>query len=51
MVGWHYQLNGREFEQAPRDGEGQGNVGKKDFHDLSLKCKLLNLQSLFYLTF
>ena len=26
MVGWHHQLNGREFEQAPGDSEGQGNV-------------------------
>ena len=24
MVGWHHQLNGQEFEQAPGDGEGQG---------------------------
>ena len=24
MVGWHHQLNGHEFEQAPGDGEGQG---------------------------
>ena len=24
MVGWHHRLNGHEFEQAPRDGEGQG---------------------------
>ena len=23
MVGWHYQLNGHEFEWAPRDSEGQ----------------------------
>ena len=23
MVGWHHQLNGYEFEQAPGDGEGQ----------------------------
>ena len=22
MVGWHQQLNGHEFEEAPRDGEG-----------------------------
>ena len=22
MVGWHHQLNGHEFEQTPRDGEG-----------------------------
>ena len=24
MVGWHHQLNGREFEWIPGDGEGQG---------------------------
>ena len=27
MVGWHHQLNGREFEQIPGDGEGQGKPG------------------------
>ena len=26
MVGWHHWLNGHEFEQAPGDGEGQGNL-------------------------
>ena len=26
MVGWHHQLDGREFEQALRDGEGQANL-------------------------
>ena len=26
MVGWHHQLNGHEFEQAPGDGEGQGGL-------------------------
>ena len=26
MVGWHHRLNGREFEQAPEDGEGQGSL-------------------------
>ena len=26
MVGWHRWLNGREFEQAPRDSEGQGSL-------------------------
>ena len=26
MVGWHQQLNGQEFEQAPGDGEGQGSL-------------------------
>ena len=29
MVGWHHQLNGDEFEQAPGDGEGQGSVACK----------------------
>ena len=24
MVGWHHQLDGREFEQAPGVGDGQG---------------------------
>ena len=24
MVGWHYQLDGHEVEQAPGVGEGQG---------------------------
>ena len=24
MVGWHHRLNGHEFEQAPRVGDGQG---------------------------
>ena len=26
LVGWHHQLHGQEFEQAPGDGEGQGNL-------------------------
>ena len=26
MVGWHHQLNGHEFEQAPGYGEGQGSL-------------------------
>ena len=26
MVGWHHQLNGHAFEQAPVDGEGQGSL-------------------------
>ena len=26
MVGWHHQLNGREFEQTPGDDEGQGSL-------------------------
>ena len=26
MVGWHHPLNGHEFEQTLRDGEGQGSL-------------------------
>jgi len=26
MVGWHHQLNGREFEQVLGDGGGQGSL-------------------------
>uniref|UniRef100_A0A4W2FGE8 C-C motif chemokine n=1 Tax=Bos indicus x Bos taurus TaxID=30522 RepID=A0A4W2FGE8_BOBOX len=26
MVEWHHRLNGREFEQTLRDGEGQGSL-------------------------
>ena len=25
-VGWHHQLNGPQFEQAPEDSEGQGGL-------------------------
>ena len=26
IVGWHHRLNGREFEQAPGVGSGQGSL-------------------------
>ena len=26
MVGWHHQLNGHEFEQAPEVCDGQGSL-------------------------
>ena len=26
MIGWHYRLNGHEFEQTLGDGEGQGSL-------------------------
>ena len=26
MVGWHHQLEGHKFEQAPGDGEEQGSL-------------------------
>ena len=27
-VGWHHQLNGHEFEQAPVDGDEQGSLAR-----------------------
>ena len=41
MVGWHHRLNGHEFEQTLRDGEGQGSLvccsawGCRVGHDLA----------------
>ena len=26
IVGWHHQLDGHEFEQAPEIGDGQGSL-------------------------
>ena len=26
MVGWHHRLDGRELEETPGDGGGQGNL-------------------------
>ena len=26
MVGWHHQLDGHEFQQAPVVGDGQGSL-------------------------
>ena len=26
MVGWHHRLNGREFEETPGVGDGQGDL-------------------------
>ena len=26
IVGWHHRLDGQEFEQASRDGEGYGSL-------------------------
>ena len=26
MAGWHHPLDGREFKQPQRDGEGQGSL-------------------------
>ena len=34
MVGWHDLLDGPEFEQAPRVGDGQGGLVCCDSWDL-----------------
>ena len=28
LVGWHHRLDGRDFEQAPGDGDGQGSLAR-----------------------
>ena len=28
MVGWHHQLEGHEFEQAPGVGDGHGSLAR-----------------------
>ena len=51
MVGWHYQLFGHEFEQAPGVGDGQGSLACCS----SWGCKeldmteWLNWQSIFFI--
>ena len=46
MIGWHHQLNGHEFEQAPGDGEGQGSLaccspwGHKEVQVMSQRTRL-----------
>ena len=30
MVGWHHQLNGHEFEQAPGVSDAQGSLKESD---------------------
>ena len=48
MVGWHHQLDGHEFEQAPGSGDGQGSLaccgpwGRKE----SDTTELLNWENL-----
>ena len=46
MVGWHYRLDGHEFEQALCVGDGQGGLGSQsrtrlsDWTELLLSCLL-----------
>ncbi|KAB0367470.1 hypothetical protein FD755_020794 [Muntiacus reevesi] len=45
MVGSHHQLNGHEFEQAPRDGDGQGSLSMKSNYHFQLKNPILHLEN------
>ena len=35
MVGWHHQIKGHEFDQAPGDGEGQGSLACAAVHGVA----------------
>ena len=36
IVGWHHRLDGHEFDQAPRVGDGQASLGlQRVGHDLA----------------
>ena len=41
MVGWHHRLDGHEFEQAPRVGDGQGTLVCYTVHGVT-KTQLSN---------
>ena len=43
MVGWHHWLNGHEFEQAPGDSEGRGNLARGRACSSSRGCKELDM--------
>ena len=53
MVGWHHQLNGREFEQTPGDG-GQGSLPRcspRDSQESSPTSQFKNINSSLYVVF
>ena len=51
-VGWHHQLNGHEFEQAPEVGDGQGGLaccspwGRRVRHNCATELKSVSISSL-----
>ena len=50
MVDWHHRLNGHEFEQAPEDDDGQGNLtccspwGCRVRHDWAIELNWTELE-------
>ena len=48
MVGWHHQLDGNEFEQAPGVGTGQESLvcfGSWGHKELDMTVQLINFTS------
>ena len=47
MVGWHHQLDGLEFEEAPRTSEGQGSLSlvrlSNNFRSVKLELSVRHL--------
>ena len=50
MVRWHHRLDGHEFEQAPRAGDGQGGLAccSPRGHKESVMTELLNRLTTFF---
>ena len=57
MVGWYYQLNGHESEQAPGNSEGQGSLAccspwrSEERRVGKVMSLLFNMLSMFVITF
>ena len=47
MIGWHHQLNGREFEQSLGDGKGQGSLACCSPCSLRVRYNLMTEQQPF----
>ena len=44
MVGWHHGFNGHEFEQTPRDSEGQGSGVLQSMRSRRIRYQLVTEQ-------
>ena len=51
MVGWYHRLDGHEFEQAPRVGDGQGSLVAVDHGIAKSQTQLSNWTELNWLKF
>ena len=54
MAEWHHRLNGHEFVQAPKDGEGRGSLvccspwGRRFRHESATEQQKQQLKTKFY---